>query len=168
MTKLITLSRYKFGDGTIQHNVVMHVSALFDDSELIETRLKGSNALLESVYPANITIKSLEARLNPLPLEANAIRALKTLNRGTIFNEGDEISIDQLNDLLVYCYSNNFAVELDIFDIKNKHLTFVANKDTVGHHYLYGPIESINKEYIDRCKKKLPGWVFGGSFRKTL
>ena len=89
-------------------------------------------------------------------------------NRHSSFNEGDEIALDQFKDLAIYCYLECLQLELDILDIKNQHITACANIGTQSDYYLYGPPESINDEYIERCKKQLPGWKIAGSFKETL
>ena len=167
MLKVIKLSRYVFKEG-IQHNVVFSISGLFDNEEdLAKERIFALTTLLESLCPNTITIASLSVSARPVSDAARSLKPLMFSSRNDI-SEGKEITLEQLKDVMLYCYSNGLELELDVLDIKNQHVTVVVNKDIQGFHFIYGTPETFTKEYLDTIKKKLKGYTFDGSFRKTL
>ena len=169
MLKIIRLSRYKFDNNHIQHNVTISLSGLFDDDkDMAEARIQIMTTLLESLCPNSVTINSLHLSARPVLESEKALAALDLYKRKPIFNEGEEIAFDSLKDLMVYCYSKGLEAELDVLDIKNQHVTVVINKDIQGYHYIYGTPETFTKEYLETIKKKLKDCTFDGSFRKTL
>ena len=169
MLKIIRLSRFKFDKDLIQHNVSLSVSGLFDDEEkMVAARIDIMTTLIESLFPATITISSLHRNAHPLTDYERSIKLLDIYKRGTLFNEGDEITLDQLKDAMLYCYSEGAELELDVLDIKNQHVGVVINKDLLKYHYLYGTPETFTLEYLATIKKKLKDCTFDGSFKKTL
>ena len=169
MLKVIKLNRFVFDKGVIQHNVIVRSATLFGGRDkVIEERINCLTTLIENLAPATITIKSLELGTRLLTESEKTAKCFALANRHSSFNEGDEITLDQFKDLAVYCYIECLQLELDILDIKNQHVTACANIGNQSDHYLYGPPESINDEYIERCKKQLPGWKIAGSFKETL
>ena len=61
MLNVIKLNRYVFEKGVIQHNVIVNAATLFgDENKLIEARLMCLITLVESLFPASITINVLE------------------------------------------------------------------------------------------------------------
>ena len=169
MLKVIKLNRYVFEKNVIQHNVIVHAATLFGDiNKVIEERLACLAILIENLFPASITINFLEAGLRVLTPREKDLRCFKLVSRNTSFNKGDEIKLEQFNDLALHCYQESLQLELDILDIKDQHVYVCVNIGNQGDHYLYGTPESLNKDYIERCKKKLPGWRIAGSFNQTL
>ena len=169
MLKVIKLNRFVFDKGVIQHNVIVRSATLFGGrNKVIEERINCLTTLIENLAPASITIKSLEQGTRLLTENEKTAKCFKLANRHSSFNEGDELALDQFKDLAIYCYLECLQLELDILDIKNQHITACANIGTQSDYYLYGPPESINDEYIERCKKQLPGWKIAGSFKETL
>lgn len=169
MLNVIKLNRYVFEKGVIQHNVIVNAATLFgDENKLIEARLMCLITLVESLFPASITINVLEPGSRVLTPRERNLKCFKLASRETSFNKGDEIKLEQIKDLILHCYQESLQLELDILDIKDQHVFMCANIGNHSNHYLYGPPESLNKDYIERCKKKLPGWTIAGSFEKTL
>ena len=169
MIKVIRLSRYKFEKDHIQHNVTFSVSGLFnDDLDVMNENIRIMSILLESLFPNTITITCLKVSARPALNSEIDFKSLNMPKREQTYNVGDEIPFDSLKDLMYYCYKKGLELELDILDIKNQHITAVANKDIQGFHYVYGTPETFTKEYIETIKKKLKDCVFDGSFRKTL
>ena len=169
MLKVIRLSRYKFDKNNIQHNVTFSVSGLFDNAvDVANERIHIMTTLLETLCPNIITITNINFSARSLTDAEIALLKLSIAKRMDSLKEGDEITLDQLKDIMLYCYSKALELELDILDIKNQHVTAVINKDLQGYHYIYGTPETFSKEYLDSIKKKLKGCTFDGSFRKTL
>ena len=169
MFKIIRLSRFKFDKGIIQHNVTMSVSGLFDDeAKMVEARINIMATLLESLFPATITISSILRNVHPLTEYEKSLTALGIYKRSANYNEGDEITINQLKDIMLFCYAEGAEAELSVLDIKNQHVTIVINKDVFKYHYLYGTPETFTPEYLATIKKKLKDCVFDGSFKKDL
>lgn len=169
MLKVIKLNRFVFEKGVIQHNVIVRAASLFGgQNKVIEERIACLATLIENLAPATITIKSLELGVRLLTDNEKTAKCFSLANRNASYNEGDEITLDQFKDLAIYCYLENLQLELDVLDIKDQHITACANIGNQSDHYLYGPPESINDEYIERCKKQLPGWKIAGSFKETL
>ena len=169
MFKIIRLSRFKFDKEIIQHNVTMSVSGLFDDeAKMVEARINIMTTLLESVFPVTITIASIVRNAHPLTDYEKSLTALGIYKRDAIYNEGDEITLDQLKNIMLFCYAEGAEAELNVLDIKNQHVTVVINKDVFKYHYLYGTPETFTPEYLATIKKKLKDCVFDGSFKRTL
>ena len=169
MVKVIRLSRYVFEGNHIQHNVTFSVSSIFDKEEdMMNARIHILFTLLESLFPNTIKIVSLIRNAHPLSEQERVIKGLNLLSRSVSYNEGDEISLNQLRDLMIYCYGEGIELELDILDIKNQHVTAVVNKDVFRYHYIYGSPETFTEEYLATIKKKLKDCAFDGSFKKTL
>ena len=169
MIKVIRLSRYKFDKNHIQHNVTFSVSGLFDGAiDVANERIRIMTTLLETLCPNTITIASINHNVRSLTDAEIALLNLSLAKRMDALKEGDEITLEQLKDIMLYCYSKALELELDIIDIKNQHATAVINKDLQGYHYIYGTPETFSKEYLESIKKKLNGCTFDGSFRKTL
>ena len=169
MLNVIKLNRYVFEKGVIQHNVIVNAATLFgDENKLIEARLMCLITLVESLFPASITINVLEPGLRILTPRERNLKCFKLASRETSFNKGDEIKLEQIKDLILHCYLENLQLELDILDVDNQHTFMCANIGSRSYHYLYGTPKSLNKDYIEKCKKKLPDWTIAGSFNKTL
>ena len=169
MVKVIRLSRYVFEKGHIQHNVTLSVSGLFEDeAKLANERINIMHILLDSLFPNTIKIVSLSISGRPVTDEARALKELEFSKRSYAYSVGSEITLDQLKDLMLYCYSNGLELELDVLDIKNQHVTAIVNKELFGYHYIYGAPETFTEEYLKTIKKKLKDCVFEGSFKKTL
>ena len=169
MNKIIRLSRYKFDKCHIQHNVTFSVSGIFDKEEdMTEERIRIMTILLESLFPNTITIVSVAVSERPLTEYEKSLKALDLHKRKDSFSEGDEISMDDIRDIMLYCYAEGLDIELEIIDIKNQHVTMVINRGIFGYHYIYGTPETFTKEYLSTIKKKLKDCTFDGSFRKTL
>ena len=169
MLKVIRLSRYKFDKEHIQHNVTFSVSGLFDNSvDLANERIRIMTTLLETLCPNTIRIVGINHSARPLTDKESSLLNLSLANRLDTLKEGDEIALDQLKDVMFYCYSKAYELELDILDIKNQHVTAVVNRDLEGHHYIYGTPETFSEEYLNSIKKKLKYCTIDGSFRKTL
>ena len=168
MVKVIRLSRYKFGKDHIQHNVTFSVSSLFRDEGSPKERIHIMNTLLETLCPNTIKIVSIKPSARPLTDDEKSLLSLSFTNRLDLLKEGDEITLDQLSDIMLHCYAKGLELELDILDIKNQHVTAVVNRDLLGYHYIYGTPETFTKEYLDSIKKKLKDCTFDGSFKKTL
>ena len=169
MLKIIRLSRYKFDKNHIQHNVTFSVSGLFDNiSDLANERIRIMTTLLETLCPNTIIVTSIGNSARLLTDNENSLLDLSLAKRMDALKEGDEITLNQLKDVMLYCYSKALELELDILDIKNQHVTAVVNKGLQGYHYIYGTPETFTNEYLDSIKKKLKDCSFDGSFRKTL
>lgn len=169
MIRIVRLSRFKFDKGVIQHNVTFSVSDLMCGAlDLAKARIAMMTALVESLYPNKITVVSIKRSTVLADYPESVLKDLSLYNRLSSLSEGDEITLEMLDDVMMYCYGENMELEADIIDIKNQHVTMVINKDIQKYHYLYGTPETFTKEYIDTVKKKLPGVTFDGSFRKTL
>ena len=169
MVKVIRLSRNVYENGTTQHNVVFSVSGLFDDQEkLVNERIHIMTVLLESLFPNIIRVTAINISAHQASPEAKCLKPLEFSSRNSFISEGNEITLDQLKDVMLYCYSNSLELELDILDIKNQHVTAVVNKDLPGYHFIYGTPETFTPEYLATIKKKLKDCTFDGSFKKTL
>ena len=169
MLKVIRLSRYVFDKGIIQHNVTFSVSGLFTkEGDMVETRIHIMTTLLESLFPNTITIVSMNRSSRPLSDYEKSLKALNSFQRISGYTTGDQITLDQLKDLMLYCYSESLELELDILDIKDQHVTAVINKDLQKFHYIYGTPETFTEDYLKTIKSKLKDCTFDGSFKKTL
>ena len=168
MVKVIRFSRYKFDKDHIQHNVTFSVSSLFRDEGAPKERIRIMNTLLETLCPNTIKIVSIKPSARPLTDDEKSLLNLSLAKRLDSLKEGDEITLDQLSDVMLHCYAKGLELELDISDIKNQHVTAVVNRDLQGYHYIYGTPETFTKEYLDSIKKKLKDCTFDGSFKKTL
>ena len=168
MVKIIRLSSYKFDKGHIQHNVTLSVSGLFDEEgKMMEERIRIMSVLLETVCPNTMTIVSLNRSAHQVNSPA-CLQSLSLYKRDRSYSVGEEIALDQLKDVMLYCYAERLELELDVLDIKNQHVTFVANRELLGYHYLFGSPETFTGEYLENVKKKLKDCTFSGSFRKNL
>ena len=169
MVKVIRLSRYVFDKEHIQHNVTFSVSALFDNEEkMANERIRIMTTLLETLCPNTIKVVSMNKSTRPLTSAELNLKKLNFTKRASPLNEGEEITLDQLGDIMLYCYSECYELELDILDIRDRHVTVVINKDMQRYHYLYGSPETFTNEYLASIKKKLKDCTFDGSFKKTL
>ena len=169
MLKIIRLSRFKFDKNAIQHNVTFSVSGLMcGELDLAKARIEIMTTLVESLSPNKITIVSIKRSTILADYSEKILKDLSLANRFGSLSEGDEITLEMLNDVMMYCYGENMELEADILDIKDQHVTMVVNRDVQKYHYLYGTPETFTKEYIDTIKKKLPDCTIDGSFRKTL
>ena len=169
MLKVIRLSRYKFDKDHIQHNVTFSVSDFIRDEEaIVKERIRIMTTLLETLCPNTIIISSIDPSARSLTDNERSLLDLSLAKRLDYLKEGDEITLDQLNDVMLHCYAKGLELELDVLDIKNQHVTAVVNKDIQGYHYIYGTPETFSKEYLDSIKKKLKDCTFDGSFKKTL
>ena len=169
MLKVIRLSRYKFDKDHIQHNVTFSVSDFIRDEEaIVKERIRIMTTLLETLCPNTIIISSIGPSARSLTDNERSLLDLSLAKRLDYLKEGDEITLDQLNDVMLHCYAKGLELELDVLDIKNQHVTAVVNKDIQGYHYIYGTPETFSKEYLDSIKKKLKDCTFDGSFKKTL
>ena len=169
MVKLIKLSRTIYKNEGIQHNVILSVRSLLDDEEKIATeRIRAMSILLETLSPKAITISSINISARPVSEAMKILKQFELSQRNSFISEGHEITLDQLKDVMLYCYSNGLEVALDVLDDKNQHVTAVINNGLVEFHYLFGTPESFTKEYVETIKKKLKDYTFDGSFRKTL
>ena len=169
MVKVIRLSRYVFDNGSIQHNVTFSVSTLFGNAgKMANERIRIMTTLLETLCPNTITVVSLlKSAHHPTSAELS-LGNLDFTKRISSLNPGDQITLEELKDIMFYCYIKGFELELDVFDIKDQHVTAVVNRDIQGHHYIYGTPETFTNEYLEAIKKKLKDCVFDGSFKKTL
>lgn len=169
MLRIIRLSRYKFDKDHIQHNVTFSVSGLFDKQEdMIKARIHIMTTLLETLCPNTMTIVSIELSERYLTDYERSLFPLCLAKRLDSLAVGDQITLDQLSDVMLYCYARGYDLELDILDIKNQHVTAVVNRNLQGFHYIYGTPETFTNEYLDAIKKKLKDCTFDGSFKKTL
>lgn len=169
MIKIIRLSRFKFDKNVIQHNVTFSVSSLMSSAfDLVKARIAIMTALVECLFPNKITIVSIKRNNIFADYHEKVLKELSLFNRFSSLSEGDEITLDMLDDVMMYCYGENLEFEADILDIKDQHVTMVINRGIQKYHYLYGTPITFTKEYIDSVKKKLPDCTFDGSFRKTL
>ena len=168
MLKVIRLSRYKFDKDHIQHNVTFSVSSLFNDEGVPKERIRIMTALLETLCPNTIKVVIIKPSDRPLTDYDKSLFGFSLAKRLDLLKEGDEITLDQLSDVMFHCYAKGLELELDILDIKNQHVTAVVNRDIQGYHYIYGTPETFTKEYLDSVKKKLKDCTFDGSFKKTL
>ena len=169
MIKVIKLNRFVFEKGVIQHNVIVRTATIFgNQEEMLRARIECLEKLIENLSPAVIIIKSLEPGTRLLTKAERIAKCFSLANRNVSFYEGEEIKLEQFSVLVIFCYLECLELELDVLDIKDKHITVCANIGNHSDHYLFGPPESVNNEYIERCKKDLPGWPISGSFNKTL
>ena len=169
MVKVIRLSRYVFDKEHIQHNVTFSVSTLFgNEEELTNERIRIMITLLETLCPNTIKVVSMLKSLRPPTSSELSLRKLNLAKRVGVLNEGDQITLEQLKDIMLYCYSDCYELELDILDIKDQHVTAVINKGMQRYHYIYGSPVTFTDNYLEAIKKKLKDCTFDGSFKKTL
>ena len=168
MIKIIRLSRYKFDNDHIQHNVTFSVSSLIHDEKEPSERVRIMTTLLETLCPNTIKVVEIKPSAHRILGSEISLLNLSFTKRLDSLSVGDEITLDQLKDVMLYCYSKALELELDILDIKNQHVTAVVNRDLEGYHYIYGSPETFTLEYLASIKKKLKDCTFDGSFKKTL
>ena len=169
MVKLIKLSRTIYENEGIQHNVILSVRSLLDDEiKIADERIRAMTILLETLCPKTILISSIKLSPRPVSEAMKNLKQFELSQRNGFISEGNEITLEQLKDIMLYCYSNGQEITLDVLDSKNQHVTAVINNGLVEFHFLYGTPESFTMEYVKTIKKKLKDYTFDGSFKKTL